>query len=122
MPTPIPTPTASQIVLFAEIAMIDADSVLSLVSQGSSQDISDAKWALTVADLASWSTIGTDAGDIKRVDSIEFFEGAAANTRLNLRNTLRQRYGLPILLDETGNIAGAESITSLKWFGGGVCR
>ncbi len=122
MATPTPTPTAAQMVTFAEIAMIPADDVLALISAGSDQDLINAKWAASLTDIAAWSSVGTDAGDIKRIDTIEFFEGAATNARLDLRNRLRARYGLPLLLDESGNLAGAAEITSLKWFGGGYCR
>ena len=116
MATPTPTPTAAQIVAFAEIALIAADDVLSVISAGNDQDIIDAKWAATLTDITAWASVGTDAGDIKKIDTIEFFEGAAANARLDMRNRLRARYGL-LPVTEDGIVLGGMDITSLKWFG-----
>jgi hypothetical protein len=115
MPTPIPTPTAAQIVTVAEIMMVSTSKAESLIAADSGQDISDAKWAATLTDITRWATIGSDAGDVKRVDQIEFFEGSAANARLDLRNALRIRYGLPILTSEASAGIGVE-MKSLCWF------
>lgn len=115
MPEPVPAPTAPQIVTVAEIAMVSVDEVQTMISANASQDIVDAQWAATLLDIASWTTggIGRDAGDVKRVDQIEFFEGGASNARLEIRNAVRMRYGLPRLEDESA--VNAVPISSLNW-------
>jgi hypothetical protein len=116
MPTPVPTPTAAQIVTVAEIAMVSTDAAASMVTADSTQEISDAKWSATLLDIASWTGgVGRDAGDVKRVDQIEFFEGAAANARLDIRNAVRMRYGLSFISSEAANAANV-NVSSLKWF------
>ena len=116
MPTPVPTPTAAQIVTVAEIAMVTTDKATSMIAADSDQDISNAKWAATVLDIARWNAgVSTDAGDVKRVDQIEFFEGSNVNARLDLRNNVRLRYGLEFLTSES--VAGCGlRVQSLNWF------
>lgn len=115
MPEPVPAPTAAQIVTVAEIAMVSTDEVVTMISANSSQDIVDAQWAATLLDIASWTTggVGRDAGDVKRVDQIEFFESGAVNARLEIRNAVRMRYGLPRLESESS--ASAVTLASLNW-------
>lgn len=118
MPTPIPTPTAEQIVTVAEIMRVSTDRAISLISADSDQSISDAKWAATLSDIGLWNGgIATDGGDIKRVDQIEFFEGSASKSRLDLINRVRRRYGLDELTTETGSgDVGMGIVSSLEWF------
>ncbi|MEO5859174.1 MAG: hypothetical protein ABIR33_09525 [Pyrinomonadaceae bacterium] len=105
MPEPVPTPTASQIVTVAEIAMVTVALVITAIAADSDQDISDAKWAKTLTDIALWDGgVSTDAGDVKRVDVIEFFEGSNVNARLNIRNRIRARYGFDLLTTDLGSV------------------
>jgi hypothetical protein len=113
MAEPVPEPTAAQLVTVAEIMMEDADEVLDLVSQDS-QAISNAKWALTLADITTWTSLVDEANDVKRVGSIEFFENNIEISRLAFRNKVRLRYGLDALPTETGQFLTA--VTSLEWF------
>jgi hypothetical protein len=113
MATPSPEPTTAELVLLAEILQEPADTVLDLVS-ADAQDISDAKWALTLTDLDSWPAIRDEANDIKKVGSIEFFEGVAGQIRLNFINNVRRRYGLDVLISEAYGVQAA--MTSLNWF------
>lgn len=115
MPEPVPTPTALQLVTVAEIAMVTVEEAQSMIAADASQDISNAKWSLTLNQIDEWADLGSDPGDIKRIDSIEFFEGASGKGRLDFRNTLRQRYGLCPL--RTENPAQSSlNVRSLKWF------
>lgn len=114
MPTPSPTPTAAQIVLVAEIMMVSVDDARSRIAADSDQEISDAKWAATLTDIASWPGIKSGSRKIKRIDDIEFFEGGAGEQRLSFRNDLRARYGLAALATESGLSCGPTS--SLAWF------
>jgi len=102
MPIPADTPTAAELASLSEIVMLSDDETLEMVSSPEDQDIADAKWALTVTDLSNWTAIRDDAGDVKKVGAIEFFD-KAGNTRLNFRNNIRRRYGWDVLLDEAGN-------------------
>lgn len=111
MPVPIPTPTATQLATLSEIVMLSDDETLEMVSSPTGQDISNAKWALTLTDITNWTAIRDDAGDVKKVGEIEFFD-KAGNTRLNFRNNIRRRYGWPVLLDETGNTVTPGSSSS----------
>lgn len=123
MPTPVPTPTAAQLVTVAEIMMISVDDARSRIAADSDQDISDAKWAATLTDIASWTTggVSTDAGDVKRVDQIEFFQGSNVSTRLDLRNRVRFRYGLPFVTSEEAGGGAGVIMASLEWFGPSRC-
>lgn len=114
MPTPSPTPSESEILTAAEIAMVSYEYAETMIAADSSQPVADAKWAATLTQISDWADVGSDAGDIKRVDTIEFFEGAAAKARLAFRNTLRLRYGLAPLLSETAGTGTNPS--SLQWF------
>ena len=114
MPTPVPAPTAPQIVAVADIVMKDTDSVVSAISADSDQDISNAKWAQTLVDIETWDEeVRDDGGNVKKVGSIEFFENAGITSRLDFRNTIRRRYGYPLLATEA---AGLTEISSLQWF------
>lgn len=112
--TPAPTPTAAQKVTLAEIVMLSVDEVTTMITGESTQAIADAKWALTLTDITTWAGIGDDAGDVKRVGSIEFFENKVAEGRLAFRNKIRQRYGYDLLTTENG--AGAFAVSSGTWF------
>jgi hypothetical protein len=116
MPTPVPAPTAAEIVAVAEIAMVTVETVRTVIAGDTDQEISDAKWAATLADIARWNgEVGADAGDVRRVDEIEFFEGSAVRARLDLRNAVRARYGLGFLNSES-SAAGGVDVSSLEWF------
>lgn len=113
MATPAPTPTADQIEVVAEIAMEDVDAVATFIAQYT-QSVGDAKWARTLADITSWADIVDEAGDIKKVGSIEFFEKTIGMSRLAFRNKVRHRYGLDLLTSETVDTAFA--VSSTNWF------
>ena len=115
MPEPVPAPTPAQIVTLADIVMETTDSVTTAVAADSDQDISNAKWAQTLTDIARWTDeLSTGGGEIKRVGQIEFFEGGSNESRLDFRNTIRRRYGYSDLLTEQGSLT---EVSSLKWFG-----
>lgn len=118
MPTPDPSPTAAQLVTVAEIMMVSVDDARSRIAADSEQEISDAKWAATLADITAWTTggVSTDAGDVKRVDQIEFFEGSNINARLDIRNRVRIRYGLPFVSSEESGAGAGVNMASLEWF------
>lgn len=116
MPEPSPSPTPEQIVTVAEIVMLTVDEVTEMIA-ADPQDIADAKWALTLADISTWSGIVDEANDIKRVGSIEFFEGTIGVSRLSFRNKIRGRYGKPLLSSENGAEVGQGcTVSSGKWF------
>jgi hypothetical protein len=102
MPEPIPTPTAAEIESVVDITMLSTAAVTAMIA-AYDQDIADAKWAATLEDIALWPDIRDEAGDIKKVGSIEFFEASSWNTRLGFRNRIRARYGQALLLSEKGN-------------------
>lgn len=115
MPTPSPAPTPAEIVTVAEIAMVSYDDAETMISADSVQAVSDAKWAKTLLDIGTWEGgVDRDAGDVKRVDQIEFFEGGAANARLEIRNAVRMRYGLPWMSSEAAEQSGV-TLASLNW-------
>lgn len=102
MATPNPEPTAEQLEIVAEIMLVPVTSVLALVSNYE-QEFADIKWTRTIADIAKWPALARKA-NLKKIGSLEFFDGTADTAVLNFRNTLRQRYGLPFLGDE-GQVA-----------------
>lgn len=104
MPEPVPAPTPEQIVTVAEITMLSTATVAAMIAANEDQGISDARWARTVGDIELWPNIRDEAGDIKRVGSIEFFEGTGVTTRLGFRNMIRLRYDQPVLLSESGRM------------------
>jgi hypothetical protein len=104
MPEPVPAPTAEQLVIVAEITMLPVSTVTLMVSADDDQDVSNAKWARTIEDIEAWPAIRDETGEIKRVGSIEFFEGMGVLTRLDFRNRIRSRYGQVILLSESGRV------------------
>lgn len=115
MPEPVPAPTAEELVIVAEVAMLPYSDVESMVSADSDQDVSDAKWARTLEDIDTWTDVRDEAGDIKRVGSIEFFEGIG--TRLDFRNRIRSRYGQTLLISERERVGlTAFDVSSLPWF------
>jgi hypothetical protein len=116
MPEPVPAPTTEQLVIVAEIAMVSVDEAESMVASDTSQSVSDAKWARTLEDIERWSTIRDETGDIKKIGSIEFFEGVSINSRLGFRNLLRRRYGLDAITSETEEVFVALGASSLPWF------
>jgi hypothetical protein len=93
MPTPVPTPTAAEIVTVSEIVMLSTDEVAEMIAADSDQDISNAKWAATLIDIDNWPGIRDETGDLKKIGDIEFFEGTAPKIRLDFRNIIRVRYG-----------------------------
>jgi hypothetical protein len=101
MPEPVPTPTAEEIVTVAEIAMLASAAAAAMIAADEDQGISDAKWARTLEDIDLWPDIRDEAGDIKKVGPIEFFEGTGGMTRLSFRNMIRVRYGQTVLTSET---------------------
>lgn len=113
MSTPVPAPTADEIEIVAEIVMEDVDAVTSFISQYT-QTIANAKWARTLTDITTWADIVDEAGDIKKVGSIEFFEHTIGISRLAFRNKVRLRYGLDMLMSETVDTAFA--VSSTNWF------
>jgi hypothetical protein len=120
MPEPSPTPTPAQLVTLADIVMEDTDSVTTAVASDSDQDISDAKWAQTLLDIASWgTTYQTGKRPLKRAGNVEFYQTSVAESRLEFRKTIRRRYGYSDLVSEA---AGLTEISSLQWFGSGRCR
>jgi len=101
MPAPVPTPTPAEIVKVAEITLLSVDTVSTMIAADSDADISNAKWTLTLADITAWDAgIRNETGEIKKVGSIEFFEGTAPKTRLDFRNRVRARYGQTFLTGE----------------------
>lgn len=81
--------------------MLSTDSVVKVIAADADQGISDAKWDLTLSDIADWAGgVRTETGDVKKVGSIEFFENKAVDYRLDFRNRLRQRYGIYPLTSE----------------------
>jgi hypothetical protein len=115
MPTPVPTPTPAQIVTLADIVMESTESVTTAVAAGSDQNISNAKWAQTLADIAAWGTKFTSGKrQLKRAGNVEFYQGSFENGRLEFRNTIRRRYGYSDLITENN---GLTEISSLQWFG-----
>lgn len=115
MPTPSPTPTDDELRIAAEIMMVDIEDVLDIVSSNSTQGFSDVNWAATLNDIDSWDSIKGESGDIKRVGSIEFFEGKNISTRLDFRNMIRSRYGLDVLFYE-GQGDAVPLTSTLRWF------
>lgn len=117
MPTPVPTPTEAQILTTSEIARVSYEDADTMISADSVQAVSNAKWAATLLDVASWTTggVGRDAGDVKRVDQIEFFESGAVNARLAIINAVRMRYGLSRLDSEAAQ--SQVTLASLNWIG-----
>lgn len=123
MPTPIPTPTAEELVMMADIIIEPSDGLLELVSADSGQDISNAKWDATLLDMSSYTTLDGVASKgmrIKKVGAIEFQDTGNVNyssARLDIRNRIRIRYGLSPLLNESGAVADSCAlIQSLEWF------
>lgn len=104
MPEPVPSPTEAQIVTVAEITMLSTATVAAMIAANEDQGIVDAQWARTLEDLDLWPDLRDEAGDLKRVGSIEFFENAAISSRLAFRNAIRNRYGQTALLSETGRV------------------
>lgn len=96
--------------------MLSVDEVATMIAADSDQDISDAKWALTLSDITAWDAgIRNSAGKIKKVGSIEFFEGAVPKTRLDFRNMVRSRYGQSYLFYE-GEGEGCDLISTQQYF------
>lgn len=118
-PTLPSSPTAEQLVIVSEITLLDYDTVATMVAADSSLDVSNAKWALTVADIAAWPAIKEETGDVKRVGTIEFFEAAASSPRLDFRNKVRARYNQPLLTTERpqqDTQVSLYGIASQEWF------
>lgn len=112
--TPAPEPTAAQIETVAEITMLSYEVAADMIGSPSTQEITDAKWARTLTDITSWDDLVDEAGDVRRVGSIEFFENKIGTSRLAFRNKVRARYGYEPLVTETGETQTA--IASLGWF------
>lgn len=116
MPQPNPTPTAEQLVIVSEITLLDYDTCATMVAADSLQAVSDAKWTRTLEDIAAWPDFVGEGGDLKRVGSIEFFESAASENRLDFRNKIRARYGQDLLVTETPTQDLKYGISSQQWF------
>lgn len=122
MPQPVPAPEVPELVTVAEIGLWTYEEAASLVAADSEQAVSNAKWAATLLDIAEWPAIRFETGDVKRVGSIEFFEDAAHQTRLDFRNSLRARYNQPLLTSEipadltAGGGLGTCGVSSQQWF------
>ena len=114
MPTPSPAPTEAELVEAAEIMAVSYDDAAALVSADSVQAVSDAKWAKALEYIEAWPKVRDASNKIKRVGSIEFFEGRAGIVRLDFRNKLRALYGLDLLSSELYGVQPA--FTSLTWF------
>lgn len=96
--------------------MLSVDEVSTMIAADSDQDIVNAQWALTLADITAWDAgIRDEAGDIKKVGSIEFFEGIAPKTRLDFRNMVRVRYGQTVLFYE-GQDDAQELVSTQQYF------
>ncbi len=116
MPLPIPTPTADELEIVAEITMLTTDAVLVMIS-AYDQATANAKWERTLTDIDAWPDLIGEQGDIKRVGSIEFFENSIGGYRLSFRNTILRRYGQGVLLSESGVACGGLAyVSSLEWF------
>lgn len=107
-------PTDEQIVIVGEITFLTTDQVLSMIS-ADTQLIANAKWARTLADIVLWDDLEDEAGDIKRVGPIEFFDNRSVEYRLSFRNRILARYGYPLLSTESGE-ATLAAVASLEWF------
>lgn len=99
MAQPVPYPTAAQIEIVVEITRLSTAAVTTMIA-AYDQDIADAKWARTLEDINLWLPIRDEAGDVKKIGPIEFFDGASITTRLEFRNRVRTRYGQLALLSE----------------------
>ena len=94
MPTPDPEPTPAQLVDMSDILSLTIELTSEAIAADEDQEISDAKWAKTILDLASYAELLGDSGDIKKVGSIEFFENKASAQTTKIVNLIRRRYGL----------------------------
>ncbi len=94
MPTPNPEPTPAQLVDVADVLSLTIDATSEALAADEDQDISNAKWAKTIVDLATLTTLQDDAGDVKKVASIEFFENKTSPLLLRVINRIRRRYGV----------------------------
>lgn len=112
--TPSPTPTEAEIVEAAEIMLTSYDTAYSAIYGETVQAVANAKWAKVLEYIAAWPAVRDEANDIKRVGSIEFFEGTSGTVRLSFRNTLRALYGLDPLASEISGTQAA--FTSVNWF------
>jgi hypothetical protein len=122
MPQPVPTPLVDELITVAEICLVTYDEAVVMVAADSQQEVSNAKWAATLEDLALWPALRFETGDVKKVGSIEFFEEAASSGRLDFRNSIRARYNQPLLTSETsettssGSSLASAGISSQQWF------
>ena len=108
MPEPVPSPTPAEIETVAEMTLLSTDVVTAMVANYE-QEIADAKWALTLDDILDWDSLRNKKGDIKKVGSIEFFEGGHGGLRLRMMNRVRARYGYQALINENGRTLAATS-------------
>ena len=99
MPEPVPTPEAAEIESVVDMTMLSTAAVTAMIANYD-QEIADAKWARTLEDVEAWDALKNKKWNIKRVGSIEFFEGDGL--LLKLINRIRARYGYPVLLSQTG--------------------
>jgi hypothetical protein len=114
MPEPVPTPTAAQIVDLSDILSLSITATSEAVAADESQEISNAKWAKTLADLTTYATLYGDAGDIKRVGTIEFFENKAQVQLLRIINGIRRRYGVTELDSLTASVNAETTFAPLE--------
>jgi hypothetical protein len=117
MAVPVPAPTAVDVVSFSEIALVAAATVTDLVSADSDQEVATEKWLRTLDDIDVWDGgTGTKQTKLKKLGDMEFFEGKAEDARLDLRNRVRTRYGLPPITSETVVQSALTEFASLEWF------
>lgn len=116
MPQPVPMPFALEIATVADMTMLTTDEVTSMVAADSDQDISDAKWELTLADIDTWNaSFAAGKRQTKKVGPIEFFEDSEYS-ELDFRNRIRSRYGQELLTSVRGTAESGLVASSLAWF------
>jgi hypothetical protein len=113
MATPVPTPTARQLVKMSDILDLETSAEALAAVSDFDQDEATARWAETLDDLTSYDAASSDAGDVKRVGQIEFFGGKNGEQLLWITNRIRRRYGI----EEISSLSPNPFLeTTLKWF------
>ena len=93
MPEPVPTPSAAQIVSVAAITGLSTDTVSVMIASPIDQDIANATWTLALKYANLWDAAAEDAGDVKKVGEIEFFENKSGDFQLDLKTKILNLYG-----------------------------
>jgi hypothetical protein len=107
MAEPIPAPTAEEIEGIVDMTMLSTAAVTAMLSAYDDQDVANVKWSRTLQDFADWDALKNKKWNIRRVGSIEFFEGDSV--LLKLINRVRSRYGQTLLLSASGRTAADTS-------------